>query len=100
VLAEPGQAGSAGRQRDDTQAQRLPLERAPQDQGAFAELVGHVGRDPLVGGCGRGEHRHARRQAGEQVADPAVVGAEVVSPVTDAVRLVDHHEADGATEAG
>ena len=34
-----------------------------------------------------------RRQLGEQGAQPAVVGPEVVAPVGDAVRLVDHQQA-------
>ena len=39
-------------------------------------------------------------QVGEQGADAAVVGAEVVAPVGDAVRLVDHQQAAGRGQPG
>ena len=65
---------------------------------SVAELVGHVGGDPLVGGRGGGEHRGARREAEQRPGQPLVVGAEVEAPVRDAVRLVDHQQPDGAEQ--
>ena len=59
------------------------------------QLLGDVVGDALVGGRGGRQHRDAVGQLGEQGADPAVVGAEVVAPVGDAVRLVDHQQAAG-----
>ena len=56
------------------------------------ELLDDVGDHPRVGGGRGGEHRAAGRQVGEQVADPPVVGPEVVAPVADAVRLVDDEQ--------
>ena len=67
---------------------------------AAAELLGDVGGHPGVGGGGGGEHRDALGQVGEQGADAAVVGAEVVAPVGDAVRLVDHEQAGGGGQPG
>ena len=64
-------------------------------RGRRAELLGDVGADPGVGGGGRGEHRDAVGQVGQQGADPAVVGPEVVAPVGDAVGLVDHEQPAG-----
>ena len=60
-----------------------------------AELLGDVGADPGVGGGGGRQHRDAVGQVGEQGADPAVVGPEVVAPVGDAVRLVDDQQPAG-----
>ena len=65
-----------------------------------AELLGDVGGDPGVGGGGGGQHRDAVGQVGEQGADPAVVGPEVVAPVGDAVRLVDDQQPAGRREPG
>ena len=55
---------------------------------------------PRVGGRGGGQHRDAGRQVGEHRADPAVVGPEVVAPVGDAVRLVDHEQAGALGQLG
>ena len=53
-----------------------------------------------IGGGGDGEARHLREDLG-QAAQHAVVGAEVVAPLADAVRLVDgdQREAAGARAA-
>ncbi len=96
-LPQPGQPVRRVGQLEHAQPQALPVERAPQDQRvltARAQLLGHVGRDPRVGGRGGGQHRHPGRQLGQHRAQPAVVGAEVVAPVGDAVGLV-HHEQSG-----
>ena len=73
---------------DDRQAQRLAVERGAKHQRVVAKLGGHVVGDPRVGGGGGGQHRGPGRQLGEQRAQAAVVGPEVVAPVRDAVRLV------------
>ena len=102
--ARPAGAPAPGR-RQHRQVQRLAVERAAQDQRRLAaaaggELLGDVGDDPGVGGGGGGQHRGAGRQLGEQRADAAVVGAEVVAPVGDAVRLVDDEQAGGRGQLG
>ncbi len=45
----------------------------------------------LVRGGGEGGKRHAQGPA--QIADPQIVGAEVVAPLADAMRLVDRDQA-------
>ena len=64
------------------------------------QLLGDVGRHPGVGGGRGGQDRGAGRQGGQQGADTPVVGAEVVAPVRDAVRLVDHHEPGPGGQVG
>ena len=100
-VGQPGQPHRGGRQADHGQPERLAVERPAQHQHAAAivgaaqaglKLLGHVGRDPGVGGRGGRQHRYVRRQGLEQGPDPAVVGPEVVPPVGDAVRLVDHDQ--------
>ena len=100
VVGEPGQPLLGGRQPDDAELQRLTVEGAAQHQGLGPHLLGDVGGDPGVGGGGRRQHRDAGRQVVEQGADPAVVGPEVVPPVGDAVRLVDHEQPAGGGQPG
>src|SRR5690606_33856875 len=64
------------------------------------ELLGDVGHHSRVGGGGGGEHRGTRGEPGQEGSQPAVVGAEVVAPVGDAVGLVDHQQSGGGGEAG
>ena len=66
----------------------------------MSQLLGHVGGDPCVGGRGGGEHRDAVGQVGQHRPDPSVVGSEVMSPVGDAVRLVDDQQAGCGRQAG
>ncbi len=98
VVGQPGQPLLGGLEPDHAEPERLAVERAAQDEDVGAELLGDVGGDPGVGGGGRGEDRDAVGQVAEQGADPAVVGPEVVAPVGDAVRLVDHEQAGGGRE--
>ena len=101
---------SAVSQPQHAEPQRLAVERAAQHEHAGAlvggrvepapELLGDVGGHPRVGGRRRGEHRDALGQVAEQGADPAVVGTEVVAPVGDAVRLVDHQQPRGGGQPG
>ncbi len=94
-FAQPGQAMGVVGQVDHRQTQRLAVERRAQHQGVVAELGGDVVGDPGVGGGGGRQHRGPRRQLGEQRAQAAVVGAEVMAPVGDAVGLV-AHQGEGA----
>ena len=95
VVGQPGQPLLGGLQPDHAEPQRLAVERAAEDQDVAAELLGDVVGHPGVGGGGRGQHRDAVGQVGEEGADPAVVGAEVVAPVGDAVGLVDDEQPAG-----
>ena len=65
---------------------------------AGVELLGDVRHDPAVGRRGGREHRHAGGHARDEVAQASVVGAEVVAPVADAVRLVDDEQSDARDE--
>ncbi len=105
VVGQPGEPVRRVGQGQYAQGEALPVERSAQHQGALvggagAELLGDVRGDPGVGGGGRGQHRDTGRQLREHGAQPAVVGAEVVPPVRDAVRLVDHQQAGGGGELG
>ena len=109
MMPEPGSAarwsasqasrGAVEGSVEHAQAQRFAVEGTAQHEhvGRAAELehLGHVGHHPGVGGRGRGQHRDAGRQLGQQGAQPAEVGPEVVAPVADAVRLVDDEQAAG-----
>jgi hypothetical protein len=75
-----------------TTARRSDSDGASSRGSAHAELLGDVRGDAGVGGRGGGEHRDVRGQGGKQRPDPPVVGPEVVAPVGDAVRLVDHDQ--------
>ena len=110
VVGQPGQPLLGGPQPQHPQPQRLPVERAAQHEHAgalvgrgvepAAELLGDVGGHPGVGGRGGGQHRDAVGQVAQQGPDPAVVGPEVVAPVGDAVRLVDHQQARRGGQPG
>jgi hypothetical protein len=59
-----------------------------------------VGDHPGVGRGRRREHRGAGGQRSQQFPDAAIVGAEVVPPVADAVRLVDDEQPAAAARSG
>ena len=96
MLDQPRQALRRARQIDDLQTEAGPGERAavgaqPLPVGQ-RELLEHVGDDTVVGGGGRPEHRDPGVEQVEHVLDAAVVRPEVVSPVGNAMRLVDHYQ--------
>ena len=100
---QPGQPVGLPRQLHDLEPEARPAQLAPvgldgRRLPAVGELLGHVRHHAVVGGGRRAEHRHAVGQPGEHVAQPPVVRPEVVPPVADAVRLVDHHEAHPGRE--
>ena len=85
------------------QMQRLAVQAAAQHQGVSAPTpswVGNVVDHPVVGGGGGGQHRHVGAQFGDQRADTAVIRTEIVAPVRDAVRLVDHDQAGVGRQRG
>ena len=98
VLDEPGEPVGLAGEVDDLEAQAGAAERpavgAQRGGAADAQLLLDVADHAVVGGRGRAQHRHALRQPLEHVGDPPVVGPEVVAPVGDAVRLVDHQQPD------
>ena len=84
AVAGPPDAGSPCRVTREAPVQSRAADRA--------ELLADVVDHSSVRGRGRREHWHALREIGEQRADASVVGAKVVAPVRDAVRLVDDEE--------
>ena len=78
----------------DVEREALAVERAAQHEQIVAELIDDVFDDAVVRGRGGAQHRDARREEIEDARDAAVVGPEVVTPVADAVRFVDHEEPD------
>ena len=94
-IACASHARRCGRRREVQHVEReaLAIERAAQHEQVVAELVDDVVDDPIVRRRGGAQHRHAGRHEIEHAREPAVVGPEVVAPVADAVRLVDHEEA-------
>ena len=97
---EPGEPVGLGGQLDDLQPQAGAPERPAvraQRRGrpaARAELLLDVGDHAVVRRRRRAQHRDAVGQPLEHLRQPAVVRAEVVAPVGDAVRLVDDQQPD------
>lgn len=95
LLPQPRQPMCRIRQLQHTQPKALPVQRPPQNQSVptpRAQLLGHIRGHPRVRGRRRGQHRHPRRQLREHRAQPTVVRPEVVPPVGNTVRLVDHQQ--------
>ena len=100
---EPGEPLGLPGQLDDLEAQAGAPERpavGAQRRGgvAGAQLRLDVGDHAVVGGRGRAEHGDAVGQPLEHLGEAPVVGPEVVPPVGDAVRLVDHEQPDALGE--
>ena len=110
VGGQPGQAGGGIRQHPDPQVERATLQGPPQHQDlptarpgflqGRPQLLSDIGADPGVGSRRRRQDRGVRRQAGQQGADAPVVRAEVVSPVRDAVGLVDDDKRGARSQVG
>ena len=91
-LREPGETVGLRSQLDRVERERLAVERPADREQLLAELRLHVGDDAVVGRRGRTEHRNAGREQIEDAGEAAVVGTEVVTPVADAVHLVDDEQ--------
>lgn len=108
MAQQPGEALRRVLQAQHAQAQRrasqwsADREHRVSDVGRVpgAQLLGHIGDDAAVRRRGGREHRYLGRHLRDQVAQPAIVGAEVVAPVADAVRLVDHQHPEPAHQVG
>ncbi len=91
-LREPGEPVGLGAQLDRVEGEALAVERAADGEELLAELRLDVGDDPVVRGGGRAEDGDAAGEEVEDAGEAAVVGAEVVAPVADAVHLVDDEQ--------
>ena len=98
---EPREALGGAERRWTTSSARLSRSSgAAQHEEVVAELIDDVVDDAIVRGRGRAEDRNAGRQQIEDAGDAPVVGPEVVTPVADAVRLVDHEQTRRGGDAG
>ena len=88
------------RQVHDVEGEALAFERTADEHEIVAELTDDVVDHAVVGGCGGAEHRHVGGEEIEHAREAAIVGAEVVAPVADAVRLVDDEQADPCRDPG
>ncbi len=105
MLGQPGEPMGGRGQRQHPEVQRFAIEAAAQDEHVVAvaaqtEDIGDIVDDPAVRGGGGCQHRDTGGQLGQQRAQPAEVRTEVVAPVADAVRFVDHQQATGRGELG
>ena len=101
VAEQPGEAGRGVGEAQHAESQRRAGEGPPdREHLGAAELLGDIRHHPAVRRGGGRQHRHVGRHLRDEVAEPAVVGTEVVAPVADAVRLVDDEQSDAAHERG
>ena len=52
------------------------------------ELFGNIAANTVIRGCGSRQHRNPGRQRLNERTNTAVVGAEIVTPVRNTVRLI------------
>ena len=96
---EPGQPLGLAVQPQRAEGEAVATERAAERGELGAELFTDVGDDPIVRRRRASEHRHGGGvEPVDDLADPAVVGPEVVTPVGDAVDLVDDHQPGSRTD--
>ena len=95
---QPAEPLAGIRQREHSQPQGLPAQGAADGQHAVAQLLLDVVDHAGVGRGGGGQHGNSIRQLGDEVRDAAVVGAEIVAPVGNAVGFVDDQEPGAADE--
>ena len=93
-LGEPRQPLGGAREVHDVEGEALAVERPAQHVEIVAELIDDVFHHAVVRGRGGAQHGDAAREQIQHARDAAIVGPEVVAPIADAVRLVDHHEPD------
>ena len=92
-MREPREPVGLMGERDVVELERRTHERAAQNL-ELRNLRFNVAHHAVVGGGGRAKHRHARRQQLHHAHDAAVVRAEIVPPIRDAMRLVHDEQAD------
>jgi hypothetical protein len=93
-VREPGQPGDFAGKGNVLQLQTRARQLAALDGERRAELRFQIGHDAVVRRGGGGEHADIWRQRLQDARDAAVVGAEVVTPIGNAMRLIHHEQAD------
>ena len=81
------------------EGEALSFQRPPLDREICPELACDVVDDPVVCRRSRAEHGHGGRKGLHHLGQPAIVGTKVVSPVGDAVDLVDDEQPHVVHEA-
>ncbi len=94
-LGQPHESFGLGGQVDDAEPEAGAAERSAERRELGTELLGHVVDHPRVRRGRASEDRHLGDGRAtvlvDHPPDASVVGAEVVTPVRDAVHLVDDH---------
>lgn len=94
-LPQPRQPVRRTGQLQHSEPEALPVQRPPQNQSVpapRAQLLSHIRGHPRVRRRRRGQHRHPRRQLRQHRAQPTVVRPEIMTPVRNTVRLIDHQQ--------
>ena len=60
--------------------------------GISAELFGNIAANAVIRGRGSRQHRHTHRQRLNERTNTAVIGAEVMAPVRNTVRLINDEQ--------
>ena len=96
VREQPADTLRLMRQGQNAQAQGLAGQRTAQHMhgcgGISAELFGDIAANTVIRGCGSRQHRHTRRQRLNERTNTAVIGAEIVTPVRDTMRLINDEQ--------
>ena len=102
MAQQPAEAGTRVGQLEHAEPQGRTGEGSADRQHlpSSSELFGDVDDDSLVGRRRGGEHREIGRQGRDELGETAVVGAEVVAPVGDAVGLVDDQHSHTGDQVG
>ena len=94
MVGDPGEALYGIGQTEHLHGERVPHQRTARDVNVAAELPLQIFHNAVVCGGGRRQYGDPRREQGDDFFELAVVETEVVSPVGDAVCLVDDEQAD------
>ena len=98
MRGQPAHAGGLTREADGLQEERRTAEFAPRDGQVRPEDIFQIGEHPIVGGGGRGEDADIGRQGADHALDQSVVRAKVMTPVGNAVGLIDDQQRDAARD--
>ena len=100
LLRQPRQTFGLAGQADRLQGQRGPIQVAARDLELRTEHGSKVLHHTVVRRCRGGQQPHVRRQRLDDPLQQAVVRAEVVAPVGNAMCLVDDQHRDLCGDAG
>ena len=96
VREQPADALRLIGQGQDAQAQGLAGQWTAQHMhgygGISAELFGNIAANTVIRGCGSRQRWHTRRQRFNKRTNTTVVGAEVMAPVRNTVRLINNEQ--------